>query len=374
MIKTKRSRLLVSFMGIILSAVLACNLPQHERQNQEALPPALPIQLSLGAVRSIHSQTVSPAGGLIKIDAPQSPIDGLAIEIPPGAFDQDVKFEIGFQEISDFQGGEHFNPITPLIQVDNAGVPAQQFMKVTIPIEITEDQFAMAVFYDSASREIEGMPVLDLQTGSITVATRHFSEFLVTVMNEMVLNGTVTTKFEHGVHNWQFPNTYRFSFLTPNGICAGMSLSAMYAFDNSGGAQLFDKYDNYNNPLNEETKGFFDDDTLAIRLASFAQQMQQIESSNSAVREWLRLQDASPRLTYLTFGYLMYLTEKPQLLYVENGSDQAHAVIAYKKIGNTICDRIAIITPGTVKRTCDHFSVFLLDNIQFERVLTYRAC
>jgi len=147
--------------------------------------------------------------------------------------------------------------------------------------------------------------------------------------------GSFKTKFEHGVHNWQFPNNATYSYLTPGGICAGMSLTEMYAFDATGGVKLFGMYDNYNNQR-PKTPELYDDDTLAIRLASFAHQIQRIETSNTQVEEWLTWQDSSPKLGYLTLGYLMYLTEKPQLIYVANKFNQAHAAVAYKKVGHTI--------------------------------------
>ncbi len=336
MMRTQRTLLLVAFVGILILVTLACNMPQADMQTSEALTFATPIQLSLGPEKKVHAEIISPAGGTIAVDAAESPIHGLQIEIPAGAFDADIQFEIGYKEISDYQGGEHFNPITPLIRVDNGNIPAQHFMKVTIPIEIAEDEFAMAIFYDEDSHEIEGMPILELQRDSITVLTRHFSSFDVAKIKEKVLHGNIKTDFQHGVHNWQFANNATFSYLTPGGICAGMSLTEMYAFDTTGGAKLFGVYDNFNNQR-PKTKDLFDDDTLAIRLASFAQQIQRVESSNTQLADWLVWQSADPKLGYFTFGYLMYLTGKPQLLYAANDAQkQAHAVVAYKKVGHTI--------------------------------------
>jgi len=336
MLRTQRSLFIITSVGILIIVALACNIPQGEMQTSEALTPETPVQLTMGSEQLILSESISPAGGTITIHGTQSPIDNFQIEIPTDAFDQDILFKIGYREITAYQGGEHFNPITPLIMVDNGKVPAQYFMKVTIPIEIAEDEFAMAVFYDEATHEIEGMPVINLQDNSITVATRHFSEFFVTVINEDVLHGSFETQFQHGVHNWQFPNSATYSYLTPGGICAGMSLTEMYAFDATGGAKLFGVYDNYNNQR-PKTKDLYDDDTLAIRLASFAHQIQRVETGNTQITDWLTWQDSDPKLGYLTFGYLMYLSGKPQLLYVANtNQNQAHAVVAYKKNGHTI--------------------------------------
>jgi len=156
MLRTQRSLTLIFFMGILTLMALACNLPQGKMQTSTALTSETPVQLSLGSEQIVHSEPISPVGGMITIDAPGSPIQGLQIEIPSGAFDQDVQFKISYKEIKEYQGGEHFKPITPVIIVENGGVPAQHFIKVTIPIEIAEDEFAMAVFYDEAAHEIEG--------------------------------------------------------------------------------------------------------------------------------------------------------------------------------------------------------------------------
>ena len=87
--------------------------------------------------------------------------------------------------------------------------------------------------------------------------------------------------------------------------------------------QAFDPFDN----PHPATPDLPDDDRMGIRLSSAAQRLIKIDPSNADpnIDWWIRAQWDNPRVTYLTLAGIMLVTERPQLVHLDNPAT-AHAV------------------------------------------------
>ncbi|MEW6718670.1 MAG: hypothetical protein AB1345_14360 [Chloroflexota bacterium] len=288
--------------------------------------------LTLGEPVQLTAAMIGPSGGSIVIDDPGSELDGLHIEIPEGAYVQNTFIHIEAQPIEGHTFGDFVRPITPLIKIYTEGnVFAYELITITIPIQITEGDFAMAFAYDEQKGVLEGMTLLEETLEFLKVTTRFISrDVLVSAIPEAFLEGDVDTGFEHGVDDWQFTNYG--SVIAPGGHCAGQSLSAMFYYIERLGPRLYGQYDNYDNYF-QDTPTLEFDDTLAYRLASVTQES--IDWESSSRKFWLRYQRVrSDRVTYNLFAYSMMVTGAPQYvgIYREGGG---HAMIIYRKVGDT---------------------------------------
>lgn len=269
-----------------------------------------------------------------------SPIDGLSISVPEGAYENETPFTISTRPIEGHKFGPEFNPVTPLIHVDNGGEFAADAMTVQVPIQISSDEFAMAFYYDEKTGELEGIPLLELTTEKATLLTSHFSDFVITKIPFSELADTnVDTGFAPGVDDWQFVN--KGSYIARGGHCAGQSLTAMWYYYEQylggGERRLYGRYDNNN--YGYGTIDFQEDDSWGYRWASVVQR-EQWDKGRAVYALWGLTSDS---LTWYSFAYAMKLTGEPQYVsigrYVEEDGKQerqGHALIAYKIEGNRL--------------------------------------
>ena len=297
--------------------------------------------LTLGDETHITSGTVSTDGGSIAVI--NGELDGFEIDVPSGAFTQATDFDINTRPIVEHQFGELFDPITPLISVDNDDVFADEGISVTIPIEKSDDEFAMAFYYDEKTGELEGIPLISLDNSQITLYTHHFCEIVVSKVKLMDLeNLEVVTGFTPGVDDWQFTNYG--SYIAKGGHCAGQSITAMWYYNEmyqaKNAPRLYGLYDNYDYGIT--TSQFWRDDSEAYRFASVVQK--KINWNARLRREQKTLSKAYPIWSMNAFIYAMQLTGEPQYVAVWGQKTQAdgtvesggHALVAYAVIGNTI--------------------------------------
>ncbi|MDP6637117.1 MAG: hypothetical protein QGG42_19635 [Phycisphaerae bacterium] len=270
------------------------------------------------------AHTVGPGGGTITIDEPGSAIHGMTIKIPKGAYGTEKSFTVTHRPYPG-KKSEKITPLTPLIRVDNGGDFADEIMTVTIPVDVPKGMFAMGFFVDKEG-ELEPMPLIDLTPKSVTVATRHFSEFFVSAISEMLLAGKIDTKFRPGYDDWQFDNYG--SYIEPGGHCAGMTTAAgWYYFEKKrkGEAKLNGRYDNNGG---DATPKFWYDDSLACRFVSTVQKDLNFKSLIHKVFE--AYSDTSAALTWKVFLYSMYVTGEPQEVGVyDTDKGGGHALMVY---------------------------------------------
>ncbi len=312
----------------LLLALLACNLPGRPGDSAGDEP-----GLRLGDPVEVLSTTVPPAGGTIRVDQPESPIDGLAIDVPAGAYAAPTAFTIRVRQILSHTYGERLQPLTPLIEIDNGGLEAQTHLIVHLPADLPPDSFAMAFRYDRESGRLEGLPVLSIDGGEVQVPVLHFSELVLTWVEEELLTQPITTRFVLGRDNWPFPNDG--SVVQPAGHCAGETLSALYYLQMIGGEPLVTAFDGYDNGF-RRTPELAVDDRLGWRLSSAAQAINRVEGSNARLQYWLTTQSRQPRLALLTFALTMWLTGEPQLVQLQGAGEAAHAVLAYAVNGTEV--------------------------------------
>jgi len=316
MVQSSRVLVFLSLFGMLvcLPAVPSCNR-DREPETPDPQTPAVPA----------GANTVGPAGGTITIDDPDSPIHGMTIKVPKGAYPAATKsFTITHRPYTG-KKSESLNPLTPVIHVDNGGEFADEIMTVTIPVTLPKGMFAMGFFVDSAGK-LEPMPLIDLTPTSITLATRHFSEFFVSAISEMLLAGKIDTKFRPEYDDWQFPNYG--SYIAPGGHCAGMTTAAgWYYFEKKrkGEAKLHARYDNNGGT---PTPKFWYDDNLAYRLVSTIQK--DLDFGALIHRVFEAYSDTSEILTWKAFLYSMYVTGEPQAMgiYDKDGGG-GHALLVY---------------------------------------------
>ena len=299
----------------------------------------------------VATESVPESGGTLTVASPGSEIDGLKIVVPPQAYPTDKTFTISTAKLSKHNLGANFNPITPLIIIDNGGDYSNNPMEVTIPIVLPDGYFAMAWFYDEMTGRLEGLPLISLSPGSITVSTRHFmsgselrvsdaglkagrvpqsaaAKMVISSISESVLQGQtiINSGFTLGTDDWEFINFG--SYLKPNGHCAGQSMSALWYYYEkklNGEPGLFHLFDQ----LNDKTKPSFmwQDNGIGYRFASTIQKDFNFEGWINS----LYMQSFIPSLVFNAFAAAILVTGEPQFVLIRNSGGQGgHAMIVYK--------------------------------------------
>jgi hypothetical protein len=64
----------------------------------------------------------------------------------------------------------------------------------------------MGSYHDPSSKKLEGMATVSQDADSLTVATRHFSSFLLSAIDKTLLKKDLDTSFRPGIDDWQSPN------------------------------------------------------------------------------------------------------------------------------------------------------------------------
>ncbi len=293
--------------------------------------------LKLGAKTSEITATIDSDGGSITINDSTSSINGFSIIVPENAYSEEKEFTITTTEITDSNFVSSFQPITPLISIDNGHEFADEPMAVTIPIEKTDDQFAMGFYYDKKTGELEGIPFSELTNQSITLVTCHFSDIMVAVTDrETLMSLEVDTGFVPGYDDWQFVNYG--SEIAPGGHCAGQSVTMMWYFteqyQGAGERRLYGRYDN--NDYGYGTIDFQQDDSLGYRFASVVQSVMAFDSYSRTFLKYVANMDAYD--TYCGFVFSMQMTGEPQYLSIRGDytnsegktSNVGHAIVVYK--------------------------------------------
>lgn len=302
-----------------------------------------------GSRQNAAAETISATGGTISVTNPASPVVGMKINVPDGAYKENTGFKISTRPITSHEFGPKFNPVTPLITVDNGHEFSVKPMTVDIPIHIAPDEFAMAFYYDTKTGVLEGIPTVSLDTNHITIMTHHFSDTVVSKVKKSDLNNIdVDTGFRPGVDDWQFTNYG--SFIAPGGHCAGQSISAMWYYYEkylkAGERHLYGRFDN--NDYGYGTIDFWQDDSRSYRFASVVHAtMDEVYGMRPI---FTTLGSFSDNLTMDAFLYSMVLTKEPQYVaighyYKDKNGDTVrggHAIVAYRVTG----DRIYVADPN----------------------------
>jgi len=294
-------------------------------------PPRPTGTVSTGPSLIVASQVVGTSGGGVKVQKPGDPLDGLEIQIPAGAYSSDRQFNISSAPISGHDFGEYFQPLSPLITIENGGEYSNGLMTVRIPVEIPPDYFAMAFYYDEETGSLEGIPFVSADETSVTVATRHFSNLTVSGIENAVLDALleagIDSGFRPGADDWQFTNYG--SYIAPGGHCAGQSLTALWYYcERPDGVDpfLWGLYDK--NGKEPATPDLWADDSYGYRFASTVHE--DINWSSFENDFMFELRGASDELAFKAFAYGMQLTGEPQEVGIYSSAGGGHDMICYR--------------------------------------------
>ncbi|MBN2807599.1 MAG: IPT/TIG domain-containing protein [Prolixibacteraceae bacterium] len=302
--------------------------------------------LLIDEIIEVASQTIPASGGLLEVNAPGSVIDGLRIEVK--ALPGDREFTVKEALIERHNLGNHFQPISPLIQIDNGGGYAAEPINITVPIQLPEGHFAMGFIYDETTGMLEGMPVLELTEHSITVQTRHFmsgsslrndwnleksapvqnaaylSMVIASVSESALKKKTViSSNFRIGTDDWEFINWG--SYIAPGGHCAGQSMTAMwYYYEQKLNNQdpLFNRFNMLNKK--KDPLWMWMDNPLGYRFASV---IQNDFNFNGWISQ-LNFQSYLPSIVFKCFAASILVTGEPQFVLINNSQGEGgHAMI-----------------------------------------------
>jgi hypothetical protein len=307
----------------------------------DSLPESAPAvwDVQYGSTLPLVSGDIGSAGGTLTVNASGGVLEGFTITVPAGAYESSTHFEVASATVSSFSLPDGLELITPVISIDNGGAEAAEFLQLTLPVAIPEGKFAMLFTWDPASGALDALPLLEIDSTHITALTTHFTLILGVQVDTIALDAlNIQTGFKQGRNNWQFANYG--SFIAPDGHCAGQSLMAMDYFVRFKGAPLFGKYDNFGNPGYPVSPDQQDDDRLAYRMCSVAQQRMNFE--NIGNKYWFNVQgQGSGYITYYSFAMALKASNEPQFISIF-GDLGGHAMIVYGKYA----DRFYISDPN----------------------------
>ncbi|MBN1857236.1 MAG: hypothetical protein JW846_09845 [Dehalococcoidia bacterium] len=296
-------------------------------------PPRPTGTLETGSEIPLVSETLGPSGGAVTVNKTGDPLDGLEIKVPSGAYSTPKQFDVSSKPVEGHDFGEYFTPATPLIGIENGGDYSEEFMTVTIPVEVPPDHFAMAFYYDESAGTLEGIPSTGMDNHSITIVTRHFCDIIVSIIKGSVLDdlmkSDIDSHFRPGIDDWQFVNNG--SYIAKNGHCAGQCLSALWYFcEQPDGKDLTlnGRYDK--NGVKPATPDLWQDDSYGYRLSSAVQ--------GDLADVWLKFENqffkglagADDELAFKAFAYAIQLTGEPQVIYVYSSAGGGHAMVVYR--------------------------------------------
>ncbi len=283
--------------------------------------------ITSGEETVIASATIANSGGTITVDRPGDPLNGLELQVPAGAYPGGTAFRVTETAIVSTTFGSDFHPETPLIGIKGGEGYAEEIMLLKIPLDLQEGRVAGAFYYDDVKGELEGLPPAYVENGGITVATRHFSKLVVSSMDETLLQKRIDrgiqTRFEPGRDDWQFKNTS--TYPATRGICSGMSVSALYYFQeksSKGSPVLYGLYDNQGGA---KTPDFWQDDRQGLRLASVVQGDIAWDTLQEKIANSIK---AGDRASFMSVAYSLYVSRKPVFLLLRR-TGGGHAVVAY---------------------------------------------
>jgi hypothetical protein len=318
----------------IPSAIDAVPLPGDPPPAVDTIWPGVSGNLTLGTATTLIIGYATSTGGIITVDKPGDPLNGMSLILPNGAVSSPTTFTISSTPIVSSSFGPFVTPVSPLITIDNGGVFTNEILTLKIPTAVLDGQFALAVYYDEASSTLEPLPVIAEDNSSITVATRHFSSIFVTAANSSLLLDILDSGFRPGNDDWQFSNYG--SYVSKGGHCAGQSISSVWYYLNQYktglGSSLYGLFDNDGGT---KTPNLWQDDSLGYRFASTIQE--DIDWKGFAYKLFTNFSDVSQSVQWNAFRYALALTGEPQVIGLyDKGKTSGHAMIVYRSSNNQL--------------------------------------
>jgi hypothetical protein len=327
-------------------STLAGIIPVTGQNYQFSFLPTGSTGISTGSFTDVLQQDVPVTGGTLIVTKAGCPLQGMEIEVSDSSFSTTRTFSVSYAPVLSHSFGANFNPVSPVIRISNGGGYSDSLMVIKIPINIQQNQFAMAFYYDEVTGELEGAPVAALSNTEIWVAVRHlsnaqmkfgkaltgraavdFADLIVTAVETGQLSGKITSGFKPGMDDWEFPNFG--SYIKPDGHCAGQSIAAMWYYS---AKKLKEGAEGLNSRFDEiHTDSMWMDNARGYKLCSVVQA--DCDWANRA--NWRSKFEATgtkkfsvDSLHYLSFAYAIKVTGKPQFTEIW-GTEGGHAMVVY---------------------------------------------
>ena len=308
---------------------------------------------------TLPSTTIGSSGGAVIVSQP-GPLNGFSLSVPAGSFTTSTAWTISYRSASTITKTAVLNPVSPVIHLTGTATGySAKLLTLTIPAKIAANTFPVIVLRDPSTGSIEALPTISYDSASVTAVTRHLNaaflfknfatrsagsggssalrsggydvEVVVSTLTRAQLDSDIDTGFRPGVDDWGFDNGA--TFLETEGICQGMTVTAMWYFANKKkDGNLFHRFDRaLGVPLSNRG---------GIRWSSKVNADQQIGDANRAMLEAAESAKNTPGVTpgqvrfYMIKAQLL-MQELPQLVSVQ-GSEFAHALMAYRTAGKNI--------------------------------------
>ena len=292
---------------------------------------SLPVVIQTTDAKIVLTDIMETNGGTMYVESPGDPIHGMVIDVPQDAYDETVEFTVSYSPMVEYKGNTYLNPVTPLITIDNNEKVANEIITVKIPLKMEQDYHYMAFYYNRATGEVEGIPDIAHDETSITIATTHFSDIFVNRAKAMsLLLDDFDTGYQVGKDNWQFKNMK--TTLSPNAMCAGMSISSLYYYierkKRLSEPQLSGRYDiGLTGP---------DDDSMSIKLAAKAQEYFLLDRQDEYYETFVTNRKKNDVWRFFMFAHGLGMSGKPQFLSLWDNKGGGHAMVVYKRSGNSL--------------------------------------
>jgi hypothetical protein len=115
--------------------------------------------------------------GVIRVEKKGSPVDGLQIIVPPGAYDTEQTFTIKFTQVKKFNVPDYV--ISPLISITGPQQPANGFLIIKIPCKVPANSQAVVFFYDDKDKFTDSLPPGPRDVGYVTAMTKVLKDMVV---------------------------------------------------------------------------------------------------------------------------------------------------------------------------------------------------
>jgi hypothetical protein len=326
-------------------------------------PGSTATKLTLGAERTLGSQSIGTGGGILTIPATADTLGGLEVELHSGGYPESRTVSVSFAPI--IGGADGIEVLSPAIIIENGGGYAEELMTVKVPVRLPDDMFAMAFAYDETNGGFEAVPLLDYDATSVTLWSMHFEHsaihdpalgkgvrggavmggrkrsilVIIAEKKEVVMTASVSTNFKVGVDNWQFPN--KGSNIATNGHCAGQTLGMLYYYVDhrlKGEPALNGRFDN---DQLFATPEIWEDDQAAYRYCSVLQTRYRDSFNPMARVEALlarlgRTESFRDSLMFMAFKLAMHRSKSPQFLGVRGDGGVGHAIAVFGATSTTL--------------------------------------
>jgi hypothetical protein len=126
------------------------------------------------------SQAVPVSGGSVVVSRPGSPVDGLRIDVPAGAFAAPVQFQLSYASSASLPHVKDVTVASPIVTItsDATGAPAK-LLSIRIPATIGEDEFPMVALVDPATGFLDGLPTVSYDGTGVTASISVLDETLL---------------------------------------------------------------------------------------------------------------------------------------------------------------------------------------------------